>query len=201
MARRKVGNPLALAVLALLAEQPRHPYDMGRTMRERHHEESIKLNYGSLYMVVEQLTRAGFIAATETVRDAARPERTVYALTEAGRTELNGWLRELLSTPHKEFRDFEAGLALAGVLPPDDVAALLRLRCDRLSDNRRRLRDEIDSTVAGGVESIFLIEDEYRLTLVDAELGFVRRLLDRIEREPDFTRTWREFHNSKGDNR
>lgn len=201
MARRKVGNPLALAVLALLAEKPRHPYDMGRTMRERHHEESIKLNYGSLYMVVEQLTRAGFIAAGETVRDAARPERTVYTITESGRAELDDWMRELLSTPHKEFRDFEAGLALAGILPPADVVALLRLRCRRLAEEITRLGDEIDGTVASGVEPIFLVEDEYRLALVDAELGFVRRLLDLIEHDPGFTRTWRAYHENRGNSR
>lgn len=194
MARRKVGNPLALAVLALLAEQPRHPYDMGRTMRERRHEESIKLNYGSLYAVVEQLTRAGFIAAEETVRDAARPERTVYALTDAGRAELDGWMRELLSTPNKEFRDFEAGLTLLGVLAPPDVVELLRHRQVRLAEQSRRLRQEIDSTVGGGIDPVFLVEDEYRRTLVEAELDFVGRLIDRIEHDPDYGREWRAYH-------
>ena len=197
MARRKVGNPLALAVLALLAEKPRHPYDMGRTMRERHHEESIKLNYGSLYMVVDQLTRAGFVVASETVRDAARPERTVYTLTESGRAELDGWMRELLSTPHKEFRDFEAGLALAGILPPADVVALLRQRRTRLAEQVARLRQEIDSTIAGGLDPIFLVEDEYRRTLLEAELGFVEQLVDRIEDEPDYTRVWRAYHDAR----
>src|SRR5688500_4346968 len=107
MQRRKVNNPLALAVLALLAEHPRHPYDMGRILRERHKEESIKLNYGSLYMVVGQLVKFGFVRAEETVRDAARPERTVYALTDTGHVELYDWLKELIATPHKEFYDFE----------------------------------------------------------------------------------------------
>src|SRR3982074_2384962 len=101
MPRRKIKNPLALAVLALLAEQPRHPYDMGRIMKERRKEQSINLNYGSLYMVVEQLTKVGFIKAQETSRDASRPERTVYALTDAGRTELYDWMRELISIPSK----------------------------------------------------------------------------------------------------
>ncbi len=49
MTKRKVSNPLALAVIACLAEQPMHPYEMATTMRERAKHESIKLNYGSLY--------------------------------------------------------------------------------------------------------------------------------------------------------
>ena len=55
--KRKVSNPLALAVLACLFERPMHPYEMASTMRERHKDESIKLNYGSLYTVTESLQR------------------------------------------------------------------------------------------------------------------------------------------------
>ena len=49
MARRRVSNPLALAVLASLTERPMHPYEISTTLRQRAKEESIKLNYGSLY--------------------------------------------------------------------------------------------------------------------------------------------------------
>ena len=57
MPRWSRSNPLALAVLACLIERPMHPYEMASTMRERHKDESIKLNYGSLYTVTEALQR------------------------------------------------------------------------------------------------------------------------------------------------
>src|SRR5438067_9744544 len=108
MAKRRISNPLALAVLALLAERPMHPYEMSSTLRERAKEESIKLNYGSLYSVVESLQRHKLIDVHEVVREGRRPERTVYAITEAGRTELVDWLSELLALPVKEYTQFEA---------------------------------------------------------------------------------------------
>ena len=55
--KRMIANPLALAVLACLFERPMHPYEMATTMRERHKDESIKLNYGSLYTAIEGLQR------------------------------------------------------------------------------------------------------------------------------------------------
>src|SRR5262245_66387489 len=125
MTRRKVSNPLALAVLALLLERPMHPYEMSRTLRERNKEGSIRLNYGSLYSVVEKLTQYGLIEERETIREGRRPERTVYAATSAGRAEFEDWLSELLSSPVKEYTQFEAGLSLAGGLPPEEVASLL----------------------------------------------------------------------------
>ena len=88
--RRSISNPLALAVLACLHERPMHPYEMASTMRERGKEQSIKLNYGSLYTVVDSLARSGLIEAMEATREGRRPERTVYRLTEAGRGSAPG---------------------------------------------------------------------------------------------------------------
>src|SRR5215475_6914469 len=82
MARRPVANPLALAVLSCLLERPMHPYEISTTLKERNKEQSIKLNYGSLYSVVDSLAKHGLIQAQETSRDGRRPERTVYRSEE-----------------------------------------------------------------------------------------------------------------------
>src|SRR3979411_3467381 len=88
--QRKVANPLALAVLAFLVMGPMHPYELGRRLKETGKDRDIKYNQGSLYMVVEQLHKAGFVTDQETVRDTQRPERTVYALTDDGPRARNG---------------------------------------------------------------------------------------------------------------
>ena len=152
MTKRKVSNPLALAVLACLFERPMHPYEMATTMRERGKDQSIKLNYGSLYTVVEALQQHGLIVAQETEREGRRPERTVYRLTDAGRMELVDWVSELLSVPAKEYTSFEAGLSLAGVLPPEDVAALLRQRCNCARNGDRAERSVMQLVERAWVE-------------------------------------------------
>jgi DNA-binding PadR family transcriptional regulator len=65
-----------------------HPYELGRMLRDHGDARSIKFNQGSLYMVLQQLAKAGFVVARETTREGQRPERTVYALAAAGRHEL-----------------------------------------------------------------------------------------------------------------
>jgi len=190
---RKVSNPLALAVLALLVERPTHPYEMARTLRERNKEASIKLNYGSLYSVLEQLLRAGYVSKRETLRDTARPERTIYEITDAGRDELHDWMAELVSTPTKEFRAFEAALALIGVLVPEEALRLLALRKQRLEARVAEQRAGIDALIAGGLHPMFLIESEYRLTLEIAEKAFVDRLLHDFNND-ELLAMWRAFH-------
>src|SRR3712207_663442 len=117
--RRQVSNLLGLAVLAYLIQRPMHPYELSRTLRDNGDTRSIKFNHGSLYMVVQQLAKAGFVVAQETTRHGQRPERTVYSLTDAGRAELHDWLRELVEEPRHEYPHFVAALSLIGALHPD----------------------------------------------------------------------------------
>ncbi len=113
MPGRGRSNNLALAVLSCLYERPMHPYEVSQTLRTRAKDESIKLNFGSLYSVVESLEKRGFIVARETVREGKRPERTIYEITDAGKRELIDWLSELVSVPVKEYLSFEAALVVA----------------------------------------------------------------------------------------
>src|SRR5256885_7571259 len=95
-------TPLALAVMNLLMEQPMHPYEMKSRMKERGHDQVVKIKGGSIYDTVERLEKGGFIKSQETSREGRRPERTVYAITEVGRDEITGWLAELLTQPVSE---------------------------------------------------------------------------------------------------
>jgi DNA-binding PadR family transcriptional regulator len=193
--KRKVGNPLALAVLACLFEKPMHPYEMASTLRERHKDKSIKLNYGSLYTVMGALQRHKMIEPVETAREGNRPERTVYRLADAGRLELIDWLSELIvETPH-EFTQFEAGLSLIPVLTPSDARALLEQRVRRLETEIERSKATRNFLAADKLPRLFWIEEEYRSHLREAEAAWVRKLIAEIDAGAlDGLDIWRGWH-------
>jgi DNA-binding PadR family transcriptional regulator len=193
--KREVGNLLALAVLSYLTQRPMHPYELSRTLRENDDVRSIKFNHGSLYMVVGQLARAGFIAELETSREGLRPERTVYTLTDAGRRELHDWLSELVEQPQHEYPHFVAALSLIAALPPGEVLTLLRHRLDRLAAQRAEIRGHADSLVSGGLHPLFLVEEEYRLALLDADSAFTEQFIGQITHpETGWGQLWAQFH-------
>jgi DNA-binding PadR family transcriptional regulator len=193
--KRKVSNPLALAVMALLYERPMHPYEMVSVMRERGQHESVRLRYSSLYSVVEALGREGLISPRETVREGRRPERTVYGLTETGRDEFLSWLRELLKEPVKEYTQFAAGLTFLAALPPSEALALLEERTRLLGEEVREIRSRLDAAVQQGVARLFLVETEHELVLRKAELSWVRELVREIrDRTLGGMVQWEAFH-------
>ena len=178
---RATTNPLALAVLACLQERPMHPYEMASTLRERGKEHSVKLNYGSLYTVVDNLAKHGLIEAMEARREGRRPERTVYQLTDPGRARLEDWMSSLLSTPVKEYPQFEAALSFMPVLHPDTVLDMLRMRSRALAKEIAEQRVILDAAGKAGLPRLLLVEAEYHLVLRDAELTWVRGLAAELE--------------------
>jgi DNA-binding PadR family transcriptional regulator len=192
---RKISHPLALAVLVLLFEKAMHPYEMAATLKQRRKERSIKLRYGSLYTVIGQLEREGFIEAAGTERDGGRPERTTYRITDAGETEMSSWLQALLAEPVKEYPRFEAALSLLPALPPKDVQLLLAERLGRLEEQERQMQADLEDAAATNMPALFLVESEYALALVRAERAYVKGLVRGIETgELSGVEQWQQWH-------
>jgi DNA-binding PadR family transcriptional regulator len=192
--RRKVSNLMALSLLSLLMERPMYPYEMASKLREYGKDQSIKINWGSLYTVVQNLEKHGFIEAVQTAREGRQPERTIYQITEAGRAELKDWLRELLSEPEREYTRFEAALGESSILPPDELISLLRQRLDALDASNAEHQAGLD-TWGARLPRLFLIESEYQLTLRRAEAEWVRGLLKELT-DGTFPHldAWRRYH-------
>jgi DNA-binding PadR family transcriptional regulator len=175
-------TPLALAVMTLLMERPMHPYEMKLKMKERGHDQVIRLKGGSIYDTVERLEEGGFITSQAPSREGRRPERTVYAITEDGREEITAWMREMLAQPVNDYPQFAAALAFLAVLDKDEVVRLLRARTALLESQIARNENGLENlqkTLA--IPRLFLVEAEYGVVMNRAELEWVRRLIRDIE--------------------
>ncbi|MFE2065634.1 PadR family transcriptional regulator [Streptomyces sp. NPDC059467] len=192
--RRKLSNPLALAVMVLLAERPMHPYEIAQTLRRRGKDTSLKINYGSLYTVVQNLEKHGFVEVTDVERQGNRPERTLYGITDAGREETAEWLSDLVAVPAREYPVFEAALSLMGALHPDEAARLLEERLKTLDVQAASLRGALDK-LRETLPRLFVIEAEYQLHMTEAQAEWVRGFLAELT-EGSFPGVvdWRHFH-------
>ena len=194
MKRRKLSNPLALAVLTTLWQKPMHPYEIAQTLRRQGKDASTKTNYGSLYTVVQSLQKHGFVEVTDVERQGNRPERTIYGLTDAGRQEMTEWLSDLLAVPAQEYPLFESALSLMAVLPPDDVVRLLEERLTSLDVQVASGRGALEKLYET-LPRLFLVEMEYQLHMAEAQADWVRGFAREI-REGSLPEVegWRHFH-------
>ena len=158
-----------------------HPYEMKSKMKERGHDQVIRLKGGSIYDTVERLEQGGFIEAQTTSREGRRPERTVYAITDAGREEIMAWLRELLAQPVNEYPQFGAALAFFAALDKNEVVRLLKVRVALLEGQAAGDDKQLNAFLDMGLPRLFLVEGEYAVAMKRAERDWVRRLIDDIE--------------------
>jgi DNA-binding PadR family transcriptional regulator len=173
-------SPIALAVLALLYEESMHPYRMQQLIKERGKDDVINVRQrASLYQTIDRLLRTKLIVVQETSREEKWPERTIYAITEHGRTTMFGWMREKLSIPAHEFPAFPAVLAHLTLLTPDDVRAQLGQRLQALATEIER----IDAELRRGIElvpKLFLLELEYLRAVASTERVWVQSIVDQL---------------------
>jgi DNA-binding PadR family transcriptional regulator len=168
---------LALTVLNLLSERPMHPYEMQRTVRQRNIDEVIGIRPGTLYHAVERLVDMGLVEPMDTHRDGRRPERTVYWLTENGRSRSLAWLRGVIARPEKESPLFLAGVLFLAHLEPVDALVQLDARSDELEVEIRTVEASLERVTAV-LPRVLLLEAEYELAMRRAELAWTRAVAD-----------------------
>jgi len=178
---RPTRDLIALTVLALLKEQPRHPYEIQRLIRERRKDFATG-NPRALYHAVDQLAESGAIEPVETSRDGKRPERTVYRITNDGREEFESRLAELLGTPLIEYPVFTAAVSFLGYLPIEVVIQALQGRVVGLESQVASL-DAALRSLRGQMQlpRLYVIEHELTRALRQAELAWTQALIDDLQ--------------------
>lgn len=155
-----------------------HPYRMQLLIKERGKDRVIYIGQrASLYKTIDRLRRDELIAVREIFREAQRPERTVYEITDAGRAAVLTWMREMLSTPRAEFPEFPAAIAYLPLLDTDDALRQLETRRSRLEEALAE-QEAGPAAAPDGMPRLFLLEEEYRRAITSAELMWVSSLVE-----------------------
>jgi DNA-binding PadR family transcriptional regulator len=164
-----------MTVLALLVEQPHHPYEMGRLIRQRRKDHAAG-SPRTLYRAVERLAREGLVEPLETSREGNRPERTTYRITPEGIERFHDDLEELLAQPGSDIPAFTAAIGFLAHLAPDTAGRALQTRAVMLSGQIAELAAQHAGLLAH-LHRVLLVELEYLLAVRRAELDIVEQLV------------------------
>lgn len=177
-------TPLGLMVLALLGEGDMHPYEMIRLMRMRRDDRLVPITNGTVYHTVARLERAGLVTEVGVDREGNRPERTTYAVTDAGARAVAEWVRRELPRTDRP-AEFRVALAEAHNLDLAEVVALLTTRRAELATAQDALADGHRFAQHKGVPEQYLLEVDRDEAMLAADLAWLDGLLARLA-DPDF---------------
>jgi PadR family transcriptional regulator, regulatory protein AphA len=156
-------------ILGLLAERPMTGYDIKK------HVKSVlgavtNASYGTLYPALHKLQQEGAVEVEE-VPQKGRPAKKVYRITERGRSDLQGWLRQPATTDQIR-REFLLKVYLAKSMEKQDLLLLLA--------NRRCETEELLKSLRNGKQDIHNQQQDwvvdYALSACKAEVDWLKRL-------------------------
>src|SRR5690349_9822260 len=111
-------------VLALLAKEPAHGYQLRARMREALGPPGDAMNAGQIYVTLTRLEKAGLVALDDTGGAPVRPDRKVYALTAAGQRRVAEWIADV-GWPRLAPTEFHLKLLAAAAARLADPVALV----------------------------------------------------------------------------
>lgn len=167
-----------LAILGLVAEAPRHGYEMEQLIEQRGMRNWTEVGFSSIYYILTKLEQRGLIRSRREPAAGRGPARKVYTILPEGRQAWRQATLEALSVPRLQSA-FLLGLAGYPGLSPQEAVTALR-------EYRRAVilrRDEVQATWQQSRELPAFLEGmyEYGYNLAQLELEWLDRYIPRLE--------------------
>ena len=167
-----------LAILSLVAERPRHGYEIEQVIQERGMRDWTEVGFSSIYYLLKKLERKGLVKGG--LEEAERgPARRVYRATPAGEDALRASVLDALSVPRRCYSPLQLGLANLPSVPGAEARAALDHYRGSLVARRNQVQERWASQrpLPYFVEAMF----KHSMTMIEAELNWVQEFVKQLE--------------------
>lgn len=171
------------SILSLVAEQPRHGYQIEQIIEARGMRQWTQVGFSSIYYLLRKLQDKGLLEVTAEVQDGRGPARKVYGLTAEGDQALQLAIEAALSQPQPCYPPFLLGLAALPRLESGAVLEALTEYRSQLLAQRQAMRhnQSLQPDLPYFVQAMF----DYSEALIQAELDWFDEFIKRVEKEHD----------------
>ncbi len=165
-----------LLVLGLIAEMPRHGYQLEQVIEQRGMREWTQIGFSSIYFVLGKLEKMGLIAAKKPVEAKAKKS---YTATPAGRDALIAQTLSALKTVCPTYSSVLLGMAHWPILQGDQAIEALRTRQQAIERERARVENIQmgQQPLPDFVDALF----EFSLGQLRAEAEWIANTLDQMQ--------------------
>jgi DNA-binding PadR family transcriptional regulator len=167
-----------LALLTLIAEQPRHGYEIEQVIEQRGMREWTEIGFSSIYYLLKKLEGEGLIAGQ--LQEAERgPARKIYQITQTGARALHNGLLEALSVPQPCYSGFSLAVGNLPILDSSEVITALSEYRTALAVRLQRVkvRWEEQKPLPYFVDALF----DYSVSMIEAEFNWTEEFIKKLE--------------------
>jgi DNA-binding PadR family transcriptional regulator len=165
-----------LPLLALLAKEPAHGYELKHALEETFGRAYPSPNIGQIYVTLQRLERDGLVRSQDVIQ-SSRPNKRVYELTESGRSALSEWV-ETPSDGARVRDEFFMKLALAPLAGAADRMTLINRQRRHYLNLMRSLSNLAAAT--GSENRVARILIEGAMLHLQADLDWLERCQEEL---------------------
>ena len=166
-------------LLGLLGSGPKHGYDLKHAY-DRALPRAKPLGFGQVYATLGRLERDGLVTQAGHDR-AGGPDRTTFAITEAGRGALERWVT-VVEPPAPHIGGVLLAKVMVALMWSDPRRALAYLAAQRQA-HTGRLRELTAVKTDPGAGLGDVIAADYAIAHLDADLVWLRTTLARVAQQ------------------
>ncbi len=175
-----------IAILGLVAEEPRYGYELNQIIKERGIRYWTEIGFSSIYYVLTRLEKKMLVESRVESQDSV-PSRRIYSITAKGKEELKKSIMGILSRPKRRFSDVDLGMSNLMHLTKEEALVCFKSYLNQLTSEESELK-EFWQTL-GGEKLPFYMTALFTRPLMhrQVEIEWVREFIEKIESRPDLT--------------
>jgi DNA-binding PadR family transcriptional regulator len=171
------------AILSLIAEAPRHGYEIETVIEDRGMREWTEVGFSSIYYLLRKLEEKGLIESARVQSPGRGPDRKVYSVTTRGMEIREQETLRALSEPQRSSRALQLGLANIPALSRQEALQALTQYGQSLRERLNMLeqRWNAQTPLPYFVDGMF----SHAVALLNAELEWVTEFRETMENADD----------------
>ncbi len=168
-----------LAILSLIAEQPRHGYDIEQVIEARGMREWTEIGFSSIYYLLNKLEKVDLVEGLLQQAQGKGPARKVYSITQQGWQTLIEGALAALSEPQRGSSPFLLGLSNYPILSRPQLLEALNIYMARLDQRVEHImqRAEAQRPLPPFVQAMF----DYSQSMLAAEKQWIQTFIQEVE--------------------
>jgi DNA-binding PadR family transcriptional regulator len=173
-----------LVVLGLLQEHPRYGYEI-KMIIDHVMSHVIDISSGSLYYGLKKLEERGYVEESSVEKVGRRPERSVYQITEEGRTYFREELPRVIFPQARPFFPIDLALYFFDFVPKGEQVRRLKMRIEYMRLAMEYI-DEIEKRFREVAPPSHLYIVLHLRSYIQTEQAFIEQILSDMASGKDY---------------
>lgn len=169
----------ATMIMGLMNSTPLNAYEIVKQLQWMNVKYWYNIADSTVYATIKSLEKKGYISGN-IAKEGKMPDKTIYTLTEKGRTELMETLRDSIVKFDFDTNIFSIASFFLDVLEPHEQKELLERRLDNLNQYLRGIKSQVTKTWEEKVSCFHVANINRMIDIVNAEIDGTNRILKEI---------------------